>query len=92
MLKEMHFFCWYLQLSGNHEKQDGVCNEIQRTKAWPCIQDKGSKEMNRKWEQEFQETLAAMQRRFVELKGRIFFLFLSESQGSKWNSRHCFWI
>ena len=40
MLKEMHFFCWYLQLSGNHEKQDGVCNEIQRTKAWPCIQDK----------------------------------------------------
>lgn len=42
-----------------------------------------SKEMNRKREQEFQETLAAMQRRVVELKGRIFFLFLSESQGSK---------
>lgn len=34
-----------------------------------------SKEMNRKREQEFQETLAAMQRRIVELKGRIFFFF-----------------
>jgi len=34
-----------------------------------------SKEMNRKREQEFQETLTAMQRRVVELKGKIFFFF-----------------
>lgn len=43
-----------------------------------------SEELNRKREQEFQETLAAMQRHIVELEGRnIFLLFLYESQGSK---------
>ena len=95
MLKEMHFFVdIYSSVESTQNKTVSVTKykELKDDLASALDKIKRSEELNRKREQEFQETLAAMQRRIVELEGRIrFLLFLYDSQGSKRNS-HCFWI